>query len=210
MSEDVLSGKSRLVGAASNPFATRFVSPGCIPYFFSSPEETDQILDRGEASFWRGQILGPHGSGKTTLVRHLQPLLKDKFDSIKHLIIRGRSSVQLCHEPSGVISAVKSTTAKHWSRQLIVIDGVERLSWLQRRLLISHCQRRGNGLIVTTHRRLAWLPVLYRTNFDEQQFNRILNHLGVDRRDHRYQQLADRHGGNCRDMLFELYDQASK
>ncbi len=57
--------------AQSNPFSTRFVRPGALAYRFPPGESAATLVERLAASGWRGQIVGPHGSGKSTLVAAL-------------------------------------------------------------------------------------------------------------------------------------------
>ena len=54
-----------------NPFATRHVRPGAIPYCFPAGVDARQLVERLAAAGWRGQIVGPHGSGKSTLLATL-------------------------------------------------------------------------------------------------------------------------------------------
>lgn len=197
------------MNAATNPFATRFVSPGCIPYFFQSSSDLQHVLNAGDTAQWQAQIVGPHGSGKTTLVHHLASYLQSRFDSIEYLIVRGHLSVQRCQSfpaNSVIPSPQLENLYRDSNRRLLVIDGVERLSWLQRSLLRSDCHRRKMGLIVTTHRRLNWLPVIFETSIDHLRFHKILDHLGVDACENDFSTLTKLHHGNCREMLFDLYD----
>src|SRR5262249_23632578 len=60
---------------SGNPFATRRVRPGAIPFLFPTGESVGQLLDRLRAAGWWGQVVGPHGSGKSTLVAALLPEL---------------------------------------------------------------------------------------------------------------------------------------
>lgn len=197
------------MNAANNPFATQFVSPGRIPYFFKSPSDRQIILDKADAADWSVQIVGPHGSGKTTLVHHLLPDLKGRFESIEYIIVRSPLDIQRCrpvphlslrHEP-----ALRNCVIRK-RKTLLVVDGVERLSWLQRWLLRSDCRRRSMGLIVTTHRKLYGLSVVCETSVDEIRFEMILEHLGADGFQGQFRSLAQTHRNNCRDMLFDLYD----
>src|SRR5205809_770947 len=64
------------VGMSSNPFATRFIRPGAIPFLFLDGNSAAAIVERLKANNWRGQIMGEHGSGKSTLVATLVPVLK--------------------------------------------------------------------------------------------------------------------------------------
>lgn len=193
--------------ALNNPFATRHVAPGEIPYFFSNDGDFLRIIEHADTASWTGQIVGPHGSGKTTLVRHLSSHLQRRFAAIEFLIVRSIGEVRVCRclkgNPQTVISPPNSDGNP---RTLYVIDGIERLSWLQRKLLLADCRRRGIGLLVTAHRRLLGLPVFFETSFDQMRFDKILHHLSSQQYKTQYQRLSNQFGENCRAMLFELYD----
>src|SRR5579859_6457327 len=60
----------------SNPFSTRCVRPGAIPFRFPPGESAATMVDRLERQGWWGQIVGPHGSGKSTLLAALLPELR--------------------------------------------------------------------------------------------------------------------------------------
>ena len=62
----------------SNPFATRFISPVVMDYHFSEPLSAERLVGRLKANRWNGQIVGPHGSGKSTLINSLVPVLIDQ------------------------------------------------------------------------------------------------------------------------------------
>ena len=57
--------------AASNPFSTRYIRPGAIVYQFAEGDSAAAMIDRLTACGGRAQIIGPHGSGKSTLVATL-------------------------------------------------------------------------------------------------------------------------------------------
>src|SRR5262245_49587973 len=61
---------------SSNPFSTRFIRPGAIPFIFSAGESAESLVDHLRVNNWRGQIIGPHGSGKSTLLAALLPALQ--------------------------------------------------------------------------------------------------------------------------------------
>src|SRR3954454_24922938 len=61
---------------SSNPFATRFIRPGAIPFLFLDGDSAEAIVERLEANQWRGQIIGKHGSGKSTLLATLAPVIE--------------------------------------------------------------------------------------------------------------------------------------
>ncbi len=58
----------------TNPFATRFVAPGIIPWVAvdQGAPSLELLAARLTQDFRnRAEIVGPHGSGKSTLMRHL-------------------------------------------------------------------------------------------------------------------------------------------
>ena len=57
----------------ANPFATRHVRPGAIPFHFPAETSAAQLVARLRELNWRGAIVGPHGSGKSTLLVALAP-----------------------------------------------------------------------------------------------------------------------------------------
>lgn len=193
--------------ALDNPFATRHVAPGQIPYYFCNPDDFRRMIVRGDAASWTGQIVGPHGSGKTTLVRHLSSHLQKHFSAIEFFIVRGIGEVQACRSMGATADqAFPPPQPDGDPRKLYVLDGIERLSWLQRLLLVADCRRKQIGLLVTSHRRLRGLPVFYETSFDQERFEKILQHLGTEQYSDHYRRLANEFGDNCREMLFDLYD----
>ena len=60
----------------SNPFATRYTRPDAGEYLFPPDAGADLLIARLRQSAWWGQITGPHGSGKSTLVQTLLPHLQ--------------------------------------------------------------------------------------------------------------------------------------
>ena len=65
-----------------NPFCAQALRPGNLPFIdFAtgqcSPGETVRRLEALRANRWRGEICGPHGSGKSTLVRQLAAWIQE-------------------------------------------------------------------------------------------------------------------------------------
>ena len=59
-----------------NPFSSRHVRPGATSYRFPPGESVEAILARLEEQQWRGEIVGPHGSGILYVNSHTLPRLK--------------------------------------------------------------------------------------------------------------------------------------
>jgi hypothetical protein len=186
---------------SGNPFATRHVRPGAIPYLFPPGEHAARVVERLRANGWRGQIVGPHGSGKSTFLAALLPelsrvgripLLVALHDGQRRLPPETRPALRALH-PAGIV----------------VIDGYEQLGCWSRFWLERSCRRRSWGLLVTAHRSVG-LPGLLRTSVTLETAWRIVEHLlpdptGLINPTDVAVRLAAR-AGNLREVLFELYD----
>jgi hypothetical protein len=181
---------------ADNPFCTRRVRPGAIPFIFPTDQNVDSLIERLRQSGWRGQIIGPHGSGKSALLAALTPALERPITITLHDGQR-RLPLDLRRDP------------RLHPPVVLIVDGYEQLSYWSRWRLKQCCRRRRLGLLVTTHRR-AGLPTLYQTAATPELARQIVADLLGDRdwpfTTDEVSQCLRRHGGNLREMLFDLYD----
>jgi len=183
----------------ANPFSTRHVRPGAIPYLFPEGEDAATLLARLERSAWRGQIVGPHGSGKSALLATLVAALETRGKPVLPVTLHDGA-----RKIPGGLDALQAERGT-----LVIIDGYEQLAFWNRLLLRRHCRRRGLGLLVTAHRSVGF-PQLFRTTTSialaEQLANRLLGGrpLPLDRAELRQQ--FDEHQGNLREVFFSLYD----
>lgn len=185
---------------ASNPFSTRFVRPGALPYQFPPSLNTDDVVARLRQNGWQGQIVGPHGSGKSTLLANLrEPLLRVGFPAFTFSLRDGQRRLPLDW---------RKQVARAGAR-LVIVDGCEQLSWWSRALLKWHCRRHGWGLLITSHRDLR-LPTLLSTGTSvEMAQNLAAALLPADDRRITPQMVAESFraaGGDMRETLFALYD----
>jgi hypothetical protein len=183
-----------------NPFCTRRIKPGALPYLFPPDLSWDVILTRWRNAAGWGEIIGPHGSGKSTLLAGLIPLLQAEGWQIERIDLHDGER----HLPVDVrkIPDIEMPF-------LLIVDGYEQLGSLSRFQLKRHCRHRGWGLLVTAHHS-AGLPELFNTTVSLEQANRVVGELlknsenTVSRQD-----IAECYTccqGNLREMLFELYD----
>jgi len=186
-----------------NPFASRWVRPGALPYLFPRGEKVQTLVERLQTNGWWGQIVGPHGSGKSTLLASLLPELERTGRKPRQVALHdGQRRL-----PSPVM---------HWIRQqrlgqasILVIDGYEQLSYLSRLCLKCQCGRLGMGLLATSHQSVG-LPNLYRTAVTVETAQQVVAYLLAGRSQQvnphdLCRQLAAR-SGNLREALFDLYD----
>ncbi len=202
--------------SASNPFATRCVRPGAIPFMFlpSQPSESrrsgrvptcsmsieSMAKSLGKNNDW-GQIIGPHGSGKSTLLETLLPILKTRgTEPVTFSLHDGQR--RLTGEMRAVVDAAPP-------RSIVVVDGYEQLGRWSRYCLKKACRRRGLGLLVTAHQTVG-LPTLVQMSPDVNLLQAVVDHLvadcpGVISSDD-VRRSWQAHGENIREMLFSLFD----
>ena len=189
------------MNAESNPFATRFTRPGELDFLFPTGETAATLVDRLAAQAWRGQIVGPHGTGKSTLLHTLAHELRRRGREIAWFTLHGGQR--------GLDITAAQAAAWNDATQVIV-DGYEQLSWWSRAWLKRTTRRQGAGLLATTHLD-AGLPTLFVMQGDEALAQQIVGQLLADRK--LLHVTADdvsrcyrQHAGNVREMLFALYD----
>jgi len=190
----------------SNPFSSRRVRPGAIPFLFPPGLGAAELVARLAQLGWRASIVGPHGSGKSTLLAALRPEIERMGCGVESIALRDRQR----RLPAEFLEAIVRRTPT-----IAIIDGYEQLGYRSRWQLCRRCRATGAGLLITTHRRTS-LPVLFQTATDFELFQRIVEHL-VATGDDMVEQAApialldlrrvwQRHGGNLRESLFDLYD----
>ncbi|MCA8990668.1 MAG: AAA family ATPase [Planctomycetaceae bacterium] len=160
------------------------------------------LLHRFEQLNRRAAIIGPHGSGKTTLVEELCELLQTRGDSVCRL----RLTSEFRSSASGNVS--------DWLRDsntssILVLDGAEQLHWLTRVKLIWR-SRSHAGLLTTSHTP-CWLPTLIETQTSTDLLRELIGELApsFDLPPTLPKQLLDRYQGDIRACLRHLYDLAA-
>jgi hypothetical protein len=220
--------------AASNPFATRYTRPDVGEYLFPVGGSMDWLVARLRENRWWGQVTGPHGSGKSTLVYTLLPRLQAAGRRVEiyslHAPVHGSRAARSCGspvEPSAAAAGLPAECSRRAAADLpvacwrdsiaswnastqIVVDGCEQLGWLQRTWLKWNCRRRGTGLLVTAHRD-SGLPPLWTARTSVELAQRVVARLLGQGdagwlRGEQVERLFAEHRGNVRELLFALYD----
>ena len=186
--------------ASDNPFCTRWVRPGAIPFLFPPGENAEKLVDRLRQAGWWGEITGPHGSGKSALLAALTAAIERA----------GRRTVLVVlHDTERRLPVDLRNDPRLRPPVLMMVDGYEQLSRWQRLVLKRFCRRQGTGLLVTAHDSVG-LPPLYRTVAMLDVAAQIVAQLMGDRKPpftpEEVSQCLSRRGGNLREMLFDLYD----
>jgi hypothetical protein len=186
----------------ANPFATRRVRPGAIPYFFPGAEDATRVVERLRDHGWWGQIVGPHGSGKSTLLATLLPELR-RAGRAPLLVALHDGRRRLLPDTRAALKALPGGAA------VVLLDGYEQLSRWSRFGLRHYCRRHGQGLLVTAHQSVGF-PELFQSRVTPETARKVVDHLlpdakGVVAAVDVAARLAAR-AGNLREVLFELYD----
>lgn len=220
----------------SNPFCSRFLRPGSIPFCFRGTESISQLADRIRApqapSAPRGKratrgkkaqaalrlsIVGPHGSGKSTLLHQLYQELRGNRQSN----CQSDSGLIVLHSTSNKLAALRSILRRIHRDQWCLIDGYEQIPRWAQFLIIARAKPRRVALCVTAHR-LPWMfQTLWETRVDAHVESHVIECLlaNVAAKDggppsvisdllHSPHWAASRqkHQENLRESLFDMYD----
>ena len=139
-----------------NPFSTRHIRPGALPYLFPSGCDARHLIERLRDQEWRGEIVGPHGSGKSSLIASLVPAAHEA----------GRKTLLLeLHDGQRRLPVDLRRVDAPAGSMLVIVDGYEQLSAWNRWRLRRLCRQRGLGILVTSHTATG-LPRLFSTSVD--------------------------------------------
>ncbi len=184
----------------SNPFSTRFVRPGALPYLFPAGADVAGLAERFLAGPGGAAVVGPHGSGKSTLLAALREPL-ERAGLCLHWV--------RLHDGRRWLPRASAEPARLGPQDVLIVDGYEQLSLLERLRIAWHRRRRRFRLLATAHQDVG-LPVLWRTAVDPQTVERIVLALAGSWRPPLTPEAVAaaraRHGSNVREVLFDLYD----
>ena len=158
----------------------------------------EELVDRLLATVGRGALVGPEGSGKTTLQEDLVPFLEARGLHCHFLRLNWQN---------------KRPVTDFWDHPLgptdaLLIDGAEVLSHWQWAKVRRHT--REAGVVLVTLHRAGRLPTLHRTATSPELLRDILGELDYALDAEVARELWHRHQGNLRLALRELYDTAGE
>lgn len=183
----------------ANPFATRHVRPGEIRPLTSTAARLDvsALLAAIEAAGGDATIVGPHGTGKSTLLAAIAADLAAEDRSAGRVQIRS----------SRDLGAVLRLVRRAGRDATACLDGWDRLGWgrigvrllarlLGCRLVVTSHRPAGLGVSVLT---AASLPLLEAIVAELPDHGGLIHSADVA-------EAYARHGGNLRESLADLYD----
>jgi energy-coupling factor transporter ATP-binding protein EcfA2 len=161
----------------------------------------DALIARLAALGHRAAIVGPHGAGKTTLLEDLGRALQERGFRVV--------SLRLGTDDRRLPTEWRSHAADLGPRDIVCLDGAEQLSSIQWFRFRWHA-RRAAGVIVTSHTR-GRLPLLIECTTSPDLLAGIVHRLSPASADGAPSaaDLFQRHRGNLREALRELYDHAA-
>jgi hypothetical protein len=185
---------------ADNPFSTRYVRPGAIRYLFTDGLDAGRLLKRLEDLGGRAQIVGPHGSGKSTLVAELVAAMAAAGCHAHVVVLRDGER----RMPTDWLAQ-----AEHAAARMVIVDGYEQLGAWSRFWLKRCCRRRNLELLVTSHATVG-LPTLFTTRTSVELARSIVLRLSKEGQfavpPDAVAAYYHASGGNLRETLFALYD----
>lgn len=191
-----------------NPFSAKRLVPGAMPFVqsgFSTNQNGDYFLDDLAARFLEsgfGQIIGPHGCGKTTLAK----AILDGFEDVssRFVVVRNQNSIQ----------TIQTLHVPKTQRQVIVLDGVERIPLVHRMTFLAYVRgqlKRDNRLfLITSHKKIFGWPVLVGLQPSFEQFkllaDQLIHNSGVNLERSDMERVYSEAKENYRDAFMKLYD----
>ncbi|MDR3108948.1 MAG: hypothetical protein LBU65_04565 [Planctomycetaceae bacterium] len=190
----------------TNPFSTRYTEPGAVAYLFPQNVTASGIVECFITLGKRCQIVAPHGSGKSTLIQTLLPLLREHFDSV---------SLQTLHDNQRHLDKTFWREIKR-GNNLAIIDGYEQLSFCEKQKVNFYTK----SLLITLHKPIRNLPILSSDTITIERFKMLLTQLcnkpkqpplpeklnQLIENETELSKLLTKHKNNCREVFFELYD----
>lgn len=198
---------------ASNPFSTRNVKPGVIPFLGLEASRILEMARKLIDSHAMVQIVGPHGAGKTTLTFAIEKQLNHLALAAGQKLFVRRLTVGAGQSVRSIHGTVPTGDDRNGDPSLLfVVDGIERMGFLQQLGFLSHCRKNGYRLLATTHRPLKKLPVIHRIDSKADTLVKLVSHLSPDLlgqagfRKLDLECLFIEQKGDLRECLMQLYD----
>jgi len=217
--------KSSFEFQPTNPFATSCTSPSQVSYRFthgvsgSNPQKVDahlEVLLTKLRSSRRSVIVGPHGTGKSTLLHSFLPKLQRSFPKVAFQQLSNDPTIgffKRIGERSRAGKRIRDAILELPPDGLLVVDGWEQLNWSSRWRIAKSAATRKLTLLTTSHRGLAGWTLLHETRESPELILALAGDLLNDS-PHEIRKLVGGHlknrnlspSTNVRELWFEMYD----
>lgn len=185
-----------------NPFATCWTRPGALPYVSTEATTVEATLAAWRHADHQGQIVGPHGVGKSTLLAAVRETLASDGWQVRGVVFRAEEHAA---PPRDLFASGNAKNRVVW-----LIDGLEQLSPWRRWWLVRRARFARVALLATTHQPIAGLPVLARLAPSLPVVLQLFRRLTQNRRTPITEAtVADSFknaNGDVRETWFRLYD----
>jgi energy-coupling factor transporter ATP-binding protein EcfA2 len=192
----------------SNPFSTKYFQPGAIEYEFFGKEYWDSFTRSCRNSHGCSLIVGPHGTGKSTLLMTLKKRLENAEADI--------SVTSLFLHDNGRSAQDFVRSLPSWKRaDMLLLDGFEQLSLMRRFQVVAYACCYRKPVIATSHRPFPGCKVIWRTYVDQNTEQWVIQRLLGERdstsvesalASQEWKESRTKHKQNLRESLFDMYD----
>lgn len=165
------------------------------------------VMRKLEAQRYCGAIVGPHGTGKTTMFLELRGRLESAGWCVRH----HRLSMD---DLGGAVAMSLRMMDAADARTIVMLDGADllgRFGWWRVHRRWHHSGAK--GFVITSHRQ-GLLPTLLQTGTSLAVTHELVGELVGERAAETMKagvaRLYDEHRGNVRDVLRSLYDAAAR
>ena len=164
--------------------------------------DLDEFITKLSGHRYRGAIVGPHGTGKTTLMLELCAALKQRESDCSYLRLSDQG--RRCNQRR-LTDWLEATS----TQSILLLDSAGQLNWWDWKKFQIRT-RAYRGLIITTHH-AGRLPTLINCRSSIQQLSELVEELAPASNisPDRIAAIHHRHQGNLRECLRMLYDESA-